>query len=240
MGKKHFFLIIDTETTQTNMVADFGAIVCDRKGRIYAQAAILVREYFLDAEKHPLFHTKGNADPLWGERNLPARYQAYKDMLENGSRQLASVNAVNIWLAKVLQTYNPTLTAYNLSFDAGKCANSGIDLTGFTNKFCLWHAAAMRWGHTEAFRAMVLETGAFNSMTAYGNWSYQTNAEVMARFVLGNPALEDEPHTAFEDALLYELPILTRLVNEIPRKEYLAPAGYDWRKFQVKDYYRPK
>jgi hypothetical protein len=240
MSKKHFFLLLDSETTQTDRVADLGLIVCDRKGRIYAQAAILVREYFLNSDEHPLFHTSGQADPLWGKANLPKRYRAYQDMLENGSRTLASVNAVNIWLAKALQTYNPTLTAYNLSFDAGKCANSGIDLTGFEKRFCLWHAAAMRWGHSKAFRDMVLQTGAFNKMTQYGNWSYQTNAEVMARFVTGNPALEPEPHTAFEDALLYELPILTRLVNEVPRKEYLAAQGYDWRKFQVKDYYVAK
>lgn len=239
MAKKQFFLIIDTETTQSDMVADFGAIVCDRKGRIYAQAAILVRDFFTDPDRHPLFHYSGQTDPIWGKANLPKRYASYQAQLENGSRALASVNAVNIWLNKALQTYNPTLTAYNIAFDAGKCANSGIDLTGFSSRFCLWHAAATKWGHCKAYREMVLETGAFNQMTQLGNWSYATNAEVMARFVLGNPALPDEPHTAFEDALLYELPILTALVKDTPRKEYMNPTPYDWRKFQVKEYYRP-
>ena len=35
MAKRDYFLIVDTETTQTDMVADFGAIICDRKGNIY-------------------------------------------------------------------------------------------------------------------------------------------------------------------------------------------------------------
>lgn len=239
MAKKHFFLIVDSETTQTDRIADLGLIICDRKGKVYASAAILVREYFLDFENHPLFHTSGQSDPLWGKANLPKRYAAYNDMLASGARILASVSAVNQWLAKAAIQYNPTLTAYNLAFDAGKAANTGIDLSIFPQRFCLWHAAATRWGHTKEFREMVLETGAFNKMTQLGNWSYATNAEVMARFVTGNPTMPDEPHTAFEDALLYEMPILQALVKDTPRKDYLNPTPYDWRKFQVKDYYRP-
>jgi hypothetical protein len=240
MAKRQYFLIVDTETTQTNMVADFGAIICDRKGRVYATAPILVRDYFLDVENHPLFHTKGTADPLWGKANLPARYATYNDMLKNGARQLASVNAVNNWLVKARLTFKPILTAYNIAFDAGKCANSGIDLSIFEDRFCLWHSAASRWGHSKAFRSMVLETGALNKITPFGNWSYQTNAEIMARFVTGNPSLPNEPHTAYEDALLYEMPILQALVKDTPKGDYMNPKAYSWRDYQVKDYFQPK
>ena len=236
MAKK-YFLIVDTETTQDGLVADFGAVVCDKLGNVVASCAILVRETFLNPEEHALFHTK-DASPLWGKANLPKRYAKYNAMIENGSRMLASVSAVNRWLAKANAQYKPVLTAYNLAFDQGKMTNTGIDHTIFVKRFCLWHAAANRWGHSKAYRQMVLDTLAFNPPTDKGNMSYQTNAEIMARFVFDNPSLPNEPHTAYEDALEYELPILVALVKNTPPKEYMSATPYAWQDYQVKDNFK--
>lgn len=239
MAKKKFFLILDTETTQTDKVADFGAVICDKQGNIHAQAGVLVRDFYLEKDSHPLFHTK-DADPLWGKVNLPRRYAEYDRMIENGSRMLATVAAVNRWLAQAAVKYAPTLTAYNLAFDKGKCSNSGIDLSLFADSFCLWHASAQKWGHSKAYRKFILDTVGFNPPTSKGNMSYFTNAEAMARFVLGNPDLPNEPHTALEDALHYELPILQKLVATTPKVEYMNPTGYNWRNYQVKDWFIAK
>jgi hypothetical protein len=238
MAKKKFFLIIDTETTQTDKVADFGAVVCDKQGNIHASVGILVREFFMNPEQHPLFHVKGVADPLWGARNLPARYAAYNVMVENGSRMVASVPAVNRWLAKVAATYNPVMTAYNLAFDRAKLSNSGIDHQLFPQQFCLWHAAAAKWAQTKDYREFILQTVGFNPPTQHGNMSYFTNAEAMARFVLGDHSLPAEPHTALEDALNYELPILKRLIETVKPSDYMNPPPYNWRNYQVKDWFK--
>lgn len=239
MAKQHTFLIIDTETTQNGKVADFGAIVTNRKGEILATCGVLVREFYLDRENSPLFHSK-DADPLWGIANLPKRYAAYDAMLTDGRRMLASVAAVNRWLSKVNAKYSPIATAYNRAFDWDKMDKSGIDCHMFERTFCLWHAAANKWAKTKAYRQFVLETVAFNTPTAHGNMSYHTNAEVMARFVLGNPAMPDEPHTALEDARDYELPILHKLVNTVPVKSLFDVPAYNWREYQVKDWFQPK
>jgi len=239
MAKKKFFLIVDTETTQTDRVADFGAVICDRKGTIQKSIGVLVRDFYLDREAHPLFHTK-DADPLWGRANLPARYARYDEMLANGSRVLATVPAINRWLAQAAATYQPVLTAYNLGFDQSKLSNSGIDHQLFGKRFCLWHAAAAKWGRTKSYRQFILESVGFNPPTKLGNMSYVTNAEFMARFVMGDPAFPDEPHTALEDAIDYELPILRRLLAVSSPSEYMNPAGYNWRNYQVKDWFIPK
>jgi len=56
MSKKAYYLIIDTETTMNDKVADFGAVVCDRQGTIVSQCAVLVRGVFgID----PLFYIAG-------------------------------------------------------------------------------------------------------------------------------------------------------------------------------------
>lgn len=240
MAKKQFFLIIDTETTQSEKVADFGALVVDRKGEIFHSAAILVRDFYLDRENHPLFHGHNDADPLWGKKGLPARYARYDEMLANGSRMLASVPAINRWLAKVMAKYNPTVTAYNLAFDMGKMRNSDIDVDLFENNFCMWHAAAHKYIKTKAFRQFVLDNHCFNAPTAKGNMSFLTNAEVMARFITNNPEMPDEPHTAFEDAKYYELPILLDLLKAKNKAEYLEAPAFNWRNVQVKDWFRPK
>jgi hypothetical protein len=239
MAKKDFFLIVDTETTQDGMVADFGAVICDRKGRVYNQCAVLVNGIFTDMENHPLFHIYGDAGDLWSKAGLGKRYDRYNAMVASGARMLASVAAINVWLAKAAGKYNPYLTAYNLAFDLDKCNNTAIDLSPFAGRsFCLWHAAFNKWAHTKAYRNFALSVHAFNAPTKHGNMSYKTNAETMARFVTGNPTLEDEPHTALEDALYYEMPILTRLVSTSKKAEWLNPKPFNWKAVQVKDHFR--
>jgi hypothetical protein len=239
MAKRDYFLIVDTETTQDSMVADFGALVVDRKGKIYKECAVLINGIYTDTATHPLFFTS-DANGIWSKNGQDKRYTTYTKMLEGGTRMLASVGAVNRWLDKVKAEYNPYLTAYNLAFDQDKCAKTGIDIAQFDKRFCLWHAAFNKWAHTKAYRNFALHVHAFNAPTDLGNMSFKTNAETMARFVLNNPTLEDEPHTALEDAKFYELPILTKLVNSTKKEKYINPAAFDWKKVQVRDWFTAK
>jgi hypothetical protein len=237
VAKKKFFLIVDTETTVTDKVADLGIVVADKQGNIEYDAGLLVREIFNDREQHLLFHDQ-TADPLWGRRNLPRRYKHYEDMLADGRRMLASVAAINRLIVKIRLKYNPVFTAYNIAFDAQKLANTGIDMTLFEQRFCLWHAAANKWASTKAYRQFVLDNHLFGNRTAKGNMTVKTGADFMARFLLGDD-LPPEPHTALEDARDYELPILRELVKNTSPKVYMAPPKYNWRDFQVKNAFRP-
>ena len=238
MAKKKYFLIVDSETTQTDKIADFGAIVCDKQGNIHASCGVLIREFFLDRESHPLFHSR-DADPLWGKQNLPARYAAYDEMLQRGDRMVASVAALNKWLARVNAQYGPILTAYNLAFDAGKARNTGIDLDMFGQRFCLWYASVEKWAYTKAYRQFILDNHLFNSPTTLGNMSYTTKADYVAKFLLG-PYLPPEPHTALEDARDYELPILAALVKNTSPKQYMNPSPFSWRELQVMNWFIPR
>ena len=236
MAKKKFFLVIDTETTQTDKIADFGAVICDKQGNIHKEIGVLIANFYADKDNHPLFHM---GDFLGGEKNLPARYAQYDAMLNSGQRMLASVNAVNRWLARANAEYNPIATAYNKAFDWGKMRNSGIDIDQFGTSFCLWHAAVNKWGFSRKYRQFILDNHLFGSRTQHGNLSYFTKADYMAKFLIG-PDLPDEPHTALEDARDYEVPILAALVKNTSPQEYLNPDPYNWRKMQVRDWFKPK
>jgi hypothetical protein len=235
MGRKKFFLILDTETTQTGKVADFGAVITDKQGIIHHEAGVLIGDFFSDRENHPLFHIYGDKNDVFSKASLPARYERYEQMLQNGERVLASKAAVNRWLVKARLKYNPILTAYNLAFDREKCANSGIDLSLFEQQFCLWHAAVAKFGKTRAFREFVLNNHHFGNRTKHGNMTMRTNAEAMAAFITGNPLTE--PHTALEDARDFERPILARLLQLVGPKEYLNPPAYNWRHWQLRDHF---
>jgi hypothetical protein len=240
LGKKKFFLTIDTETTQTGKVADFGAVVSDKQGNIHHETGILIGDFFSDKENHPLFHIYGDANDVFSKATLPKRYANYEAMLQDGRRVLASVGAVNRWLAKVKAKYNPVMTAYNIAFDLDKMDNSGIvarDL--FPERFCLWHSATQKWANTRAYREFILQNHYFGGRTKTGHMGMQTKADVMAKFLLG-ASLPDEPHTALEDARDYEVPILTALVKNTSPIDYMNPKPYSYRDFAARDHFTAK
>ena len=235
--KKDYYLIIDTETTINDKVADFGAVVVDRKGNIADQCGVLVSGVFgID----PLFYIpKEEASSLWSKQGKDRRFTKYNEMLENGARMLASVNAINNWLNRVAGKYNPILTAYNLPFDMDKCNKTGINLTMFKNSFCMWRAAFNKSAMTKSYTNFAMQIHAINPPTKFGNCSFQTNAEIMTKFVTKNPELAEEPHLALEDIVYYELLILKNMLKNMTKSELLEnDLGFDWRKVQLKNHFK--
>lgn len=232
MAKKQHFLIVDTETTITDKVADFGAVICDRQGNIVNQCAVMVNGVFGVDE---LFYDK-NMSGIWSRASIDRRMGKYNNMLETGTRMLASVNAINRWLEKVNAKYNPTLTAYNIAFDNSKCANTGIDLSMFANRFCLWAAAVGNICNTKAYREFVLQNHLFNTRTEKGNMTFSTTAESVTGFLSGS--MSDEPHTSLEDIVGYELPTLVHILKKRDWKDKIVP--YSWNAHQVNQHFKAK
>jgi hypothetical protein len=232
MAKKQYFLVVDVETTITDKVVDFGAVICDRKGVIYSQCAVMVQSIFgVDS----LFYNKDAAD-IWSQAGVNKRMDNYNNMLTNGTRMLASVSAINRWLEKAVGKYNPTLTAYNLPFDTSKCANTGIDLTMFKDRFCLWAASVGNICNTKGYKQFVLDNHLFNTPTAKRNMTFSTTAESVTGYLSGN--LTDEPHTSLEDIIGYELPTLVHILKKRDWKDKMMP--YDWNKHQVNKHFGVK
>lgn len=230
MAKKQFFAIVDTETTINDTVADIGIVICDKNGVIHNSMAVLVNEHFGAME---LFHDK-KANDIWGYAGLQKRQANYEQMLNSGSRMLASVNAINRWINQAIGKYNPELTAYNLAFDKSKCANTGIDLSGFKSEFCLWQAAIGNICNSRKYREFVLQNHGFNNVTQHGNMTFKTNAEMVCGFINGE--FIAEPHTAIEDARDFELPILRAILKKRNWRDNIKP--YAWREWQTKDHFK--
>jgi len=213
---KHYYLIVDTETTQQNTVADFGAVIVDRAGKIHEQFGVLLHGHFGTI---PLFSSSSlPAEEFFSTQMVHRRRKHYDDMLETGQRSLCSPQLVNLFLARLLGQYDPIVTAYNLSFDFGKCANTGIDLGIFSERFCLMRAAQRSICLLPEYDAFCRDN---NHLTPTGRLS--RSADTVAKFVARDHynSLADEPHTALEDARDYEAPILGDILKTRTRKQLL-------------------
>ena len=204
---KHYYLIVDVETSGKNRVADFGAVVVDRKGNVIASLGVLIEGVF------------GHEDFHWALGNPKKIMKKYRAILANGQRAIASPAYINRWLAEINATFSPVLTAYNIGFDWGKCRNTGIDLGIFPRRFDLLQAAKAVIVPTDAYAKACHENGWFTA--ACGQLS--SKADHVARFV--DPTLPPEPHTALEDARDYEGAILAAILGEPTSREKLLAAG---------------
>ena len=211
--KKHYYLIVDTETTKKQTVADFGAVVVDRQGAIVDQFGAMVLGHF---GKLPLFSDpSADADAFWSEQSAYRRAKNYDDMLESGERSISSPALINQWLSAINARYNPVLTAYNLAFDFGKCRNTRINLGIFNSRFCLMKSAKRKIGVLADYQQFCYDN---NLLTAKLRKPSMT-ADAMAKFICND--LPDEPHTALEDARDYEALILAYLLTTQTRKNLL-------------------
>ena len=211
---RHYYLIVDTETTQRGTVADFGAVLITRQGEIVERFGAMVLNHFGSL---PLFADATASDSsLWSEQSAKRREKDYYSMLESGERSISSVGLINQWLVGINARYTPVLTAYNLAFDLGKCRNTRIDLGIFAQSFCLMKAAKRQIGTLAEYHEFC---NANDFLTAKLRKPSMT-ADTMAKFIFGL-SLADEPHTALEDAQFYEAPILTKILESVTRKQLL-------------------
>jgi hypothetical protein len=66
--------------------------------------------------------------------------------------------------------------------------------------------------------------------------TYSTTAESVAGFLAGQFA--DEPHTALEDIIGFEIPILQRVLTRRNWRDRMI--AYNWKSHQIKDHFQAK
>jgi hypothetical protein len=176
--KKHYYLIVDTETTQAQTVADFGAVVVDRQGNIVEQFGVLLDGHFGNID---LFHDiHAPSDSFWSTQSVYRRKKHYDKLLATGQRSICSPTLVNLWLTRIKAQYNPIVTAYNIAFDLGKCRNTGIDLGIFENSFCLMKKAQKHFVNQD-----YVDFCHANGFLTAKLRKPSTTADTMAKYILG-------------------------------------------------------
>jgi len=204
MANKDILLIVDTETTITQTVADFGAVVVDLStATILEQAGVLVWKQF--GKKDLWYDSSVDDEDYWSRGNSKLRNKKYQGYVDAGWRTIAAIAWINGWLIRMHEKYDPIITAYNLGYDNKVCKNTKIDLGIFSENKCLWRHAAQKAYSKDADYVDFCHAKGY--LTPSGKIS--TKADHVAHFVLLShlDVYEKEPHTALEDARDYEWPI---------------------------------
>ena len=210
-------LIVDTETTTKNeTVADFGAVLMDpslpRGPDGYGQVIHTCGSYvYGEFNKKALWcDPRAPEESFWSRQNVEKRQKAQEVEVVEGRRMLAAAPYINGWLKEMRENYNPLITAYNWPFDRDVCRRTKINIDQFEhdNKWCLMRLARKHYSKDPTYIAHCKAKGLF---TKTGNISFSCDSVSNFIFTQRGNVKDPEPHTALEDAMIYEMPIAQEL-----------------------------
>lgn len=183
---KTIYCTLDTETvggasTPTGTY-NFGCVIHDRQGNIYATCSLLVMEHFEEIR---------NDD--YAKKNFPI----YAERLASGEMTAVATEAEALSIIRNLCHFYGVkyVMAYNTGFDLVKTACR--DLCNDFEFIDLYLMALQTITHQKGYAKFCRENG-FKSRTGK---SCATSAESVYAYITNNPDYEEE-HTAFADALI--------------------------------------
>lgn len=191
--KKNIYMTIDTETvggaTKPTGAYNYGGVIHDKQGTIYATFSILVMEHYDEIAKDD-----------YAKRNFPI----YKERLNNGYITAVATEADAISVIRNLcRFYNVNyIMAYNSGFDfvKTKCKEL-LDEFEFIDIYLM---ALQTITHLAGYRKFCLE----NEKMSKSKKTCSTSAETVYAFIRDNADYIEE-HTALSDALI-EMAIFVR------------------------------
>lgn len=183
---KTLYCTLDTETvggasTPTGTY-NFGCVIHDRQGNIFATCSLLVMEHFEEIR---------NDD--YAKKNFPI----YAERLASGEMTAVATEAEALSIIRNLCRFYGVkyVMAYNTGFDLVKTACR--DLCNDFEFIDLYLMALQTITHQKGYAKFCRENG-FKSRTGK---SCATSAESVYAYITNNPDYEEE-HTAFADALI--------------------------------------
>lgn len=193
MSKK-FYLVVDTETTNTleqPIPYDIGWVVCDRHGVIYERRSYIVEEVF-----------RGMSDVM-NYAYYAEKIPQYEKEIAAGRRKIAGMWDIRRAMKEDIKRYKiREIGAYNVAFDKRALNN----LVRYVSKsffrwwfpfgvefFCIWHMACQVILNRKSY---IDFAEANNLKNEKGNIS--TSAESAYKYIRNNPNFV-ESHTGLED-----------------------------------------
>ncbi len=190
MGKKKYFMILDTETCG-DLVFDYGYTVIDRKGNIVAEGSFVCEEFMNDPERLDMFNDRFTKTKI-------AQYYFSLYMRRN-EFTVMPFSLIRSTINNVRKIFNATVCAYNASFDVSHLLKTaqyfGYDkfFKGDVKFMDIWAMALSVLCNSRNYLKFCAEHGL---TTAKGH--PQTGAEAVYRYLTKDASFE-EKHTARAD-----------------------------------------
>lgn len=196
--KKHYYLVIDTETTDISnpYVYDIGGAIIDRYGNVYETFSFVIKEMWHD--NWELLKSAYYADKL----------PNYQRELILGSRELVTYYQAKKHIEKICEEYKvKAIMAHNAIFDYRATRNTQKFLTdGKYSTFLpygieIWDTMKMAQDVIATKKSYIRFCEENGYMTQHKTPRVQVKAEVLYRYISGNNDFI-ESHTGLEDVLI--------------------------------------
>ena len=209
MGRKKYYLVLDTETCEdvdVNPIPyDIGWAICDRHGNIFVERSYVVADSFLDL--------KDSMKTAYYAEKIPS----YWEDIKKGTRTLSTMWNIRKRMIEDMRHYNiNTVCAYNMAFDQ-RALNNLIRYTTkskyrywfpFGTKYeCIWHETCQLLASRKSYIKFCLQNGL---VSPSGNT--QTGAEMVYKYLTKNPDFI-ESHTGLEDVRI-EVSIMAKCFQQ--------------------------
>ena len=221
MASRKYIMVLDTETANglmvndkldlsCSLVYDIGFTVVDKKGRVYCQKSMAIREIFC-----------GMADVMksaYYAEKLPK----YWEDIKAGRR-----NLVNFMTAlEVMKEYNiQTVSAHNARFDVNALNNTIRYITKSDKRFFFPYGTEIWDTYKGAVNTICKQKGYIRFcerngyMTKHKTPKVRATAEILYRYLSGDNNFIEE-HQGLDDTTI-EAKILTQILRQHSKKEYI-------------------
>ena len=205
--RKHYILVLDTETANTLMsddgkmdmsdvlVYDYGWAVVDKAGNIYETASYVNRDIFVyerDMMQSAYYHEK-----------IPQ----YVADIRAGRRKMADLYEIRAALLDTLERWNiDTLAAYNARFDDNAMKRTQAWCTKSKYRYFLPFNGVVWWDIMKMANDVVCKMPTYKAWCVENGYLQKNGvprktAEMVYRFITGDHDFE-ESHTGLEDVTI--------------------------------------
>lgn len=208
--RKKYYLVVDTETANIiddPLVYDIGFAVIDKKGNIYEERSLMLKELFFDM--------KDVLKSAYYAEKLSKYWEDYER--QDGSRELVNIYQARRFVRDTMQKYNIIdVFAYNMFFDRNALDTTLRYLTKSkcrwffpygTRFHCIWNMATQTICQQKCYFNKAHE---LNWVSVKGN--LLTNAEKVFSYIAGQDNFAEE-HQGLDDVRI-EAQILTKVLRQ--------------------------
>ena len=225
MASRKYIMVLDTETANglmvndkldlsCSLVYDIGFTVVDKKGRVYCQKSMAIREIFC-----------GMADVMksaYYAEKLPK----YWEDIKTGRRNLVNFMTARRIVLEVMKEYNiQTVSAHNARFDVNALNNTIRYITKSDKRFFFPYGTEIWDTYKGAVHTICKQKGYIRFcerngyMTKHKTPKVRATAEILYRYLSGDNNFIEE-HQGLDDTTI-EAKILTQILRQHSKKEYI-------------------
>ena len=225
MASRKYIMVLDTETANSlmvndkpdlscSLVYDIGFTVVDKKGRVYCQKSMAIREIFC-----------GMADVMksaYYAEKLPK----YWEDIKAGRRNLVNFMTARRIVLEVMKEYNiQTVSAHNARFDVNALNNTIRYITKSDKRFFFPYGTEIWDTYKGAVNTICKQKGYIRFcerngyMTKHKTPKVRATAEILYRYLSGDNNFIEE-HQGLDDTTI-EAKILTQILRQHSKKEYI-------------------